>query len=312
MSAPVLLVGAASDAHIAAVAQGLDRRGVEALVVDTLSFPEEPSISLGHSLERIIVAGHSVGRPTAVYIRDIYVHPLSFGVDVAAEMDADWRRTLIAFREKAQMLLPMLGRFSELGVPVYNPMTMEWRYTKALQIALLDAAGIPVPETVWTNDPDEVRAFAADRRVVYKPVGGGAATRELGPEDLTDERLATLGGAPVTFQELVPGDNMRVYCIDGDVVATLRIEAETLDYRQNETAVEQAELPDEVLLQCVRATEVLGLRWSGIDIRGDADSGFRFLELNTSPMFLGFDRRAGSGIADALCDALASHVGAGT
>ena len=39
---------------------------------------------------------------------------------------------------------------------------------------------------------------------------------------------------------------------------------------------------------------MLGLRWSGIDLKADAAGTLKFLELNPSPMFLGFDRNAGT------------------
>jgi glutathione synthase/RimK-type ligase-like ATP-grasp enzyme len=293
---------------VKAVADGLEGRGVAAMTVDTLEFPEEPAISLGHRLDAITIDGLEIGRPASVYLRDIYAHPLAFGVDVAEEMDHDWRRVLIAFREKAHMLFPVLGRWAEQGVPMYNPMPADWLLTKPMQITLLDRAGMPVPETIWTNDPEQVRRFAEGRRVAYKPVAGGAATRELGPEDLTEERLRALRGAPVTFQELLPGDNYRVYVIDGEVVATIRVVSESLDYRQQEESIEQTTLPDETLKQCIEATSLLGLRWSGIDLKADAAGTLKFLELNPSPMFLGFDRKAGTGILDALVAALASHV----
>lgn len=305
---PVLLVGSPRDPHIDLVAKGLKDRQVEVLIVDTLAFPESPAISLGERLDSISIDGRDAGRPAAVYLRDIYAQPLAVGVDVGDEMTQDWRRTLIAFREKAHVLFPLLGRWAELGVPFYNPMASNWRHAKAMQLSLLERAGLPVPETVWTNDPERVRAFARGRRVIYKPVAGGAATKELGPEDLTEDRLQSLRGAPVTFQELLEGDNVRVYCLDGKVIATLRVVSESLDYRQNEEVIEQTELPDEVLDQCLSAAEVLGLRWTGIDLRGDRAGSLKFLELNTSPMFLGFDANAGTGIFDALVEGLASHA----
>ena len=192
-------------------------------------------------------------------------------------------------------------------MPFYNPLGSDWKLSKPLQLALLEQAGLPVPATIWTNDPDSVRRFADGRRVAYKPVAGGAATKELGPEDLTDERLGALKGAPVTFQELLAGDNIRVYCLDGRIVATMRVTSESLDYRQNEEVIEQVELPAEILDQCLRAASVLGLRWTGIDLRSDAVGTYRFLELNSSPMFLGFDANAGTNILEALVAALASH-----
>lgn len=309
---PVVLVGSPEDAHVAALDESLRERGVDVLVADTLSFPEGFRISLGHDIDSITLEGRPAGRPAAVYVRDTYTHPLAFGVDVADEMDADWRRTLVAFREKGQLLVPILARWSEMGVPMYNPARNDWRNSKGFQIAALAQAGLPVPRTVWTNDPEAVRAFAGGGRVVYKPVAGGAATKELGPEDLTDTRLRALRGAPVTFQELLEGDNYRVYCLDGEVVATIRVTSPAIDFRQNEDVVEETELPAEVLAQCLKAAEVIGMRWTGMDLRAHADGTLRFLELNSSPMFLGFDARAGTKIRESLVARLASHAQEGS
>jgi glutathione synthase/RimK-type ligase-like ATP-grasp enzyme len=307
---PVVIVGSPKDAHVDAVHESLRERGVDVVVADTLSFPDVYRISLGDAIDSITLEDRTVGRPAAVYVRDTYVHPLSFGVDAADEMDQDWRRTLVAFREKGQMLVPLLTRWTELGVPMYNPASRDWRNSKGFQIAALHQAGLPVPRTLWTNDPAAVRRFAEGRRVVYKPVAGGAATRELGPEDLTDERLRALSGAPVTFQELLEGDNYRVYCLDGRVIAQIRVTSEEIDFRQNETTVEETELPVEVQEQCLKAAEIIGMRWTGMDLRADASGTLKFLELNSSPMFLGFDARAGTKIRESFVGRLAEHAAA--
>jgi glutathione synthase/RimK-type ligase-like ATP-grasp enzyme len=202
----------------------------------------------------------------------------------------------------------VLTRWTELGVPMYNPASRDWRNSKGFQIAALHQAGLPVPRTLWTNDPEAVRRFAGDNRVVYKPVAGGAATRELGPEDLTDERLRTLKGAPVTFQELLEGDNYRVYCLDGRVIAQIRVTSKEIDFRQNEEVVEETELSPEVQAQCLKAAEVIGMRWTGMDLRADASGTLKFLELNSSPMFLGFDARAGTKIRETFVGRLAEHA----
>ncbi|MDQ4125116.1 MAG: hypothetical protein M3134_05900 [Actinomycetota bacterium] len=305
---PVVLVGSPRDAHVEALHADLAERGVDVVVADTLAFPDDYLISLGHELDAVTIGGRAAGHPAAVYVRDTYVHPLSFGVDAADEMDQDWRRTLVAFREKGQMLVPLLTRWTELGIPMYNPASNDWRNSKGFQIAALHQAGLPVPRTVWTNDPDEVRRFAGGGRVVYKPVAGGAATRELGPEDLTDERLRTLKGAPVTFQELLEGDNYRVYCLDGRVIAQIRVTSKEIDFRQNEDVVEETELAPEVQEQCLKAAEVIGMRWTGMDLRADTSGRLKFLELNSSPMFLGFDARAGTKIRETLVGRLAEHA----
>jgi glutathione synthase/RimK-type ligase-like ATP-grasp enzyme len=302
----VLIVGSREDAHVAAVAKRLGELGVESFVVDTLAFPERTRITLTEALDGITVDGRFIGRPSAVYLRQLHAHPLAFGVDAAEELEEDWRTTLIAFREKATLLTGLLGRWEALGVPLYNPLSTEWRNTKPVQLCLLREAGLPVPETLWTNDAEAVRRFGANRRVAYKPVAGGAATLELSAADLTPERLAALEAAPVTFQELLPGEDLRVYVLDGEIIAALRITSSALDFRQNEESIEPITLPPELARQCLKAAEVCGLRWTGMDLKRAMDGTFKFLELNASAMFLGFDARAGTDILQRLSEKL-SH-----
>lgn len=304
----VALVGSPDDAHIAAIRRRLEGHGTRVVLVDASSFPDKHRMTLGRALNAIELEGRDLATPSAVYVRDFHAHALSPWLDLDAEMEQNWRRTLVALREKAQVMFSLVARWAESGVPVYNPPSPEWRLAKPFQLSLLHEAGLPVPETLWTNDPDRVREFAAGRKVIYKPVAGGAATRILEPEDLTPERLGRLRGAPVTFQQLLPGDNFRVYCLDGAVAGCFRIRSKEIDFRQNEEVVEVARLPDDVLEMCLRAAEVVGLRWSGMDLREDDDGDLRFLELNSSPMFLGFDARAGTDVLGALVRALAAHV----
>lgn len=303
----VVLVGSREDIHIQEVERRLGAEGVEATVVDTLAFPDETRVSLSEDLDGIVVDGRTVGRPSAVYLRGLHTSPLAYLVDAQEAMDEDWRTTLTAFREKATLLNGLVARWEQLGVPMYNPVSSDWVMHKPVQLAALKAAGLPVPRTLWSNDPEAVRRFAAGGRVAYKPVTGGAATRELQPEDLTDERLAALSAAPVTFQELLPGEDIRVYVLDGEVIAALRIVTSALDFRQNEERLEPIELPPDVARNCVKACEVLGLRWTGLDLKRGQDGVLKFLELNGSAMFLGFDAGGGTDIAGHFTRALAKH-----
>ncbi len=302
---PVVLLGARDDAHVSRLAQRLGQEGVVALVVDTLTFPEDTRLALTDALDGIHVNGGALPTPGAVYLRGYHGHPLAFGVDAREAMDEDWRTTLVAFREKSTLLRGLVGRWEAMGIPVYNPESTSWRMPKPVQLALLAQAGLPVPETLWTNDSVAVRRFAEGRRVAYKPVDGGAATLELGPGDLSDERLAALEAAPVTFQELLTGEDLRVYVLDGEIIASVRIHSRAVDFRGHEERLESITLPDEVARQCLRATRVLGLRWTGMDLKRDAQGTWRFLELNESPMFLGFDARAGTDILGHLARGLA-------
>lgn len=304
----VVLVGSREEIHIKEVARRLGAEGVEAVVVDTLAFPDETKVSLTEDLDGIIVDGRAVRRPAAVYVRGMHASPLAYLVDAQEAMDEDWRTTLTAFREKATLLNGLMARWERMGVPLYNPMSSDWVMHKPVQVAALKAAGLPVPRTLWSNDPEAVRRFAAGGRVAYKPITGGAATRELTAEDLTDERLSALAAAPVTFQELLPGEDLRVYVLDGEIIASLRIVTSALDFRQNEERLERIELPPDVARNCVKACEVLGLRWTGLDLKRGLDGELKFLELNGSAMFLGFDARADTDVAGQFTRALIRHA----
>jgi glutathione synthase/RimK-type ligase-like ATP-grasp enzyme len=299
----IVIVGSLSDVHALAVYERLRERGIEPLVFDAQRYPEDLAVSLGEGLEDIVIDGHRVGRPSAVYVRGTYQHPGAYGVDADEAMREDWRRTLLAFRERGTLVSAILLRWEQLGAAFYNSTSSSGNVTKPFQIALLRQAELPVPETLWTNDPEAVRSFAARRELIYKPVAGGAATRRLGPDDLA--RLDKLGAAPVCFQELLPGDDIRVYVIDGRVICALRIVSHEIDFRQNEQSIEPIELPEEVANQCIRAAAVIGLRYTGMDLKADAQGRYKILELNPSAMFLGFEQRAKVDICGPLCDALA-------
>ena len=304
----IVLVGSEDDEHVRAVRDALQNRGVEPVVLDSLKFPNGPRLSMGPGIEDTFLDDRDLGRPGAVYLRSLYLTPLAFGVDANKEMKEDWRTTLVIFREKAEVLLSVCRRWEALEVPIYNPITVSDAVRKPYQMSLLAGASLPVPRTLWTNDPDAVRRFAAGERVAYKPVAGGAATRELAPEDLTERRLSSLSNAAVTFQELLPGTDVRVFVLDGEIISAYRIVTESLDYRQNEEKVESIALTPEVAEICLRAAAATGLHFAGIDLKTAADGRPRILELNPSPMFLGFDHLSGSDVLGRLVSALIARA----
>lgn len=305
---PVVLVGSPDDIHVRAVYEGVCARGHDPFVLDTRRFAEGVSISLGSMTGDIVIDGHRVSRPAAVYLRMCYRTPLVFGPEIEDAMRDDWRGALMAFRERSAIISGVLLRWEAQGIPFYNSFSVEHSTTKPLQLARLQQAGLPVPATLWSNDPDDVVRFCSEHQAIYKPVVGGAPTRRVRSRDLEPERLARIRMHPVCFQELLPGHDVRVYVLDGRVLCAMRIRTDEIDFRLGHQSIETIELPDDVKDLCVRAADVLGLRYTGMDIKGDREGNYRILELNSSAMFLGFEARAGVRVLDPLCDALVSHI----
>jgi hypothetical protein len=302
---PIVLLGADDDEHIEAIASELQARGERPLLIDPRRFPRQLSVSLGAEMADIRIGDAAALVPRSVYVRSLYTDPLGYKSNVDQSMEKNWRRTSVALNERWHVLSSLLLRWSALGSRLYNSAECALPLTKPFQLALLRRAGLPVPHTLWTNDPAAVQEFCAKRGdTIYKPVHGGAHTRQLEPRDLEPARLARLGASPVCFQELLPGRNLRVYVVDERVVCALSVESEQLDFREVEPKVTAIELGPELERQCIEAARCLGLRFTGMDLREDAQGRPLFLELNSSPMFLGFEQLANVKIGTFLCDAL--------
>jgi glutathione synthase/RimK-type ligase-like ATP-grasp enzyme len=183
--------------------------------------------------------------------------------------------------------------------------------SKPYQAQLIARAGLRVPETLVTTDPEAVIDFRARHgRLVYKSISGvRSIVRELGDDDLA--RLDAIRWCPTQFQAYVEGTDVRAHCIGGEVFATA-IHATATDYRyarhDGEVAeLEAIELPDELAERCVRLTADLGLEFSGLDLRVGPDGGEPWcFEANPSPAFSYYEDGAGQPIARAIARRLAA------
>lgn len=181
--------------------------------------------------------------------------------------------------------------------------------TKGAQLAKVAQLGVRIPETRLTNDPAVVCRFAEQQTSIFKPVQGGAHTRTLSPELLTDSALRRLQLAPITVQEQIPGTNIRVFVI-GDCTLACEVRTSAVDFRDDRTAELIAHpLSEEMHRQCLAIAQALHLCWSGIDFRKTPDGQYVFLEANPSPMFLAFEEATGLPITKRLIDLLTSPNG---
>ncbi|MFQ5730987.1 MAG: RimK-like protein [Planctomycetaceae bacterium] len=177
--------------------------------------------------------------------------------------------------------------------------------TKPAALAMVAELGVPVPETVLTNDPDGVIAFIQRHsHCIFKPVQGGAHTRRLELQHLSDENLDNLQFAPVTLQEEIPGTDVRVF-VAGERVLACEVRTEAVDFRDDpDPEIVAVDLPRDVAERSIRIARTLHLLWTGIDYRRTADGEHVFLEANPSPMFIGFEERSGLPLTEILADVL--------
>lgn len=311
----VVLIGPAEDPQVRAVAGALDERGSETDVWDTSQWPGDAPLTVaqhGDVSEREsdddpgIVAGEPVDVEsiTGAYFRRMGFQPTApENQDELAEDPYVYANQLKEYRG---MVVSAVRYLESRGVDVVNPVqTLGMHGQKPYQLARFAEAGVPVPATCATNDPEAVRSFVARvDEAIYKPVSGGGHARAVGEADLTDDRLAKLSNSPVQFQERVDGENLRLFVVGGELAAAGRIETDALDYRTEEHDVTEVEPRDEIREAALEAATILDLPFAGVDVL-DAGDRFVVLEANPSPMFAAFDRIAGTDVAGHLAGLLA-------
>ena len=149
----------------------------------------------------------------------------------------------------------LLHALDDLPCPVVNRLGGGMsNNSKPHQLLLIARAGLKVPPTLVTNDPDEVEAFLAEHgALIYKSISGiRSIVRRLDAGHAS--RLALLRHGPAQFQPLIEGCNVRVHVVGEQLFAT-RVRSSAVDYRyaSREGAgveMEPAELPGTVAAAC--------------------------------------------------------------
>ena len=213
-------------------------------------------------------------------------------------------------RSRADAALALLCAWANVATMriANRPTAMASNNSKPYQAGIIRRAGFSVPDTLVTNDPEQVRAFQRHHsRVIYKSTSG---MRSI-VHEATPARLAALDrvrNLPTQFQQLLLGTNVRAHVVGNEVFAC-EIEAATIDYRYSEGGVQAqmhpVELPEDVRLRCLKVSAALDLPLAGIDLLRDADDQWWCFEVNPSPAYTCFEEPTGLPIAAALARWLA-------
>ncbi|ACG72982.1 RimK domain protein ATP-grasp [Anaeromyxobacter sp. K] len=312
----ILAITHAGDEHAPLVLRALEALGADATVLDLSDLPRRGRVVLGYGAGGGARELRLEGRPpidateiTAVWWRRPQPHAAAPGL---RPEDAAF-----ATRQTGEAVMGLVA--SLRGARFIND---PWRDAAAAhkphQLAAAERAGLPVPRTLVTSDPDAARAFldaCGPDGAVHKVLAAGSAalwrpTRRVGRDDLA--RLASLPLAPVIFQERVPGVDVRVTVVGDQLFAADLDARDTVspdDFRPvtHLCRVAACELPDAVAAGLRRLTADLGLVYGAADFRRRDDGSWAFLELNPSGQWGFVEERTGQPITSALARLLAGR-----
>lgn len=170
--------------------------------------------------------------------------------------------------------------------------------------------GMEIPFSLVSNDIGRINREAGGDfgKWIAKPTCGGEYTRVL--DDLIGS-VAQRGGAapaPAIIQERLISPDVRIFRVGKEFLA-FAIESREIDYRIDEGCKLSvvASLPAQLTRQLKRLTDRIGLDFAAADYKTCAETGkLKFLEVNTAPMFVAFDRAGKGCITDAMLRCLVS------
>jgi hypothetical protein len=303
----VLVVAHELDLHAKAVCSTLRSEfGVDSVTLDTADLPSVASAyrqQRGNS-SRVVGAAH-LDDITSIWWR----RPKRCNIPSSLDLSHDEFRQAEA-DEFVQGLL-----WSSGAAWVNDPGAQHVASRKIVQLEAARKVGLPVPETLITNDPEAARTFLSDTPgpVICKRTGTGSnqfsETRIVTATDLP--RLDAIRLAPTTFQEFVEPDcDLRVVWISGQAW-TVRIDSRAgagrVDSRMDNTVDFQPwELPASTSRGLDALMRKLGLVFGVVDLRISAQDGqVYFLEVNPQGQFVYLEVKTGLPIVHSLAASLA-------
>lgn len=222
--------------------------------------------------------------------------------------------------EEVIFRMDVLGRLESTGRPVINPpRSLELAIDKYLSLAILAAAGIPVPRTLVVQDAESARAAleTLGGDCVAKPIFG---SRGVGLARVTTAAEAAAavrpGGGVAYLQEFLPhpGWDARLLVIDGRVFAMKRIAAPG-EWRTNvsQGARPEAFCPPPAWIDlAIRATRAVGAIVAGVDVVQPPSGPAVVLEVNGVPAWRGLQQVVPHDIAGEIAAAIERAARVGT
>lgn len=177
---------------------------------------------------------------------------------------------------------------------------------KPFQLQIMKKNGIKIPETVITNDPEQVLELCngSEENYIYKPIRGWANTAILNKADMKKERLSSLQYSPITLQQCVKGQDIRVYVV-GDEIFPVGIESKDIDSRATrENKHYRIEIPKDIQEMCKKIRDLMGFAYTAIDIKRTEEGEYYVFEANATPIFVNDETDCGYPIGDRICELL--------
>jgi len=315
----------AQDEHALALQWVLERRGHTADLLLLSEFPASQGLTLALSDEAEQFLASHARHPVKNTTYDGCVIRRRRGPMLSSDLAAE---DAIFARRQADILTDAVPEFvSNSGLWVNPPDQRLRANNKPAQLKAARGARMAIPDTLISNDPEEILRFVRDHdKVVHKPLQPAVwsgpdgshltFTGMVTPEDVLRSGQS-LALTPTIFQSYVEKAFEVRAVFMGDCCFAARIEAKrggvaVVDWRTtyfvgSGLPLAHMTLPQDVHEQCRSIMKALGLVFGCFDFCVRPDGQYVFLEVNPMGQFLWMDRHPKFSMLSTFCDFLESQ-----
>jgi hypothetical protein len=305
----VLIITERSDVHGHALIWALESLGVRCDRWSISDLPERQKNSIrisNSSAPTCKIAGLAPSVSyTSIWLRRLSA-PRAFSGKLAA---ADLQMAQLQARVFGEGMRTVISPGSTWINPVMARVRSD---SKPYQLRAAREVGFAIPTSLFSNDPDEIRAFYREHRgnVIYKPFmpafwtdrnAGklrGVFTSRL-TEDLLAEDDVSFTSCPGIYQECIEKKSELRVTFFGRAYQAARIYSQQvasgrLDFRSDlkgEAPMEEAVLDASLLEKCQAFAARMGLLHGSLDLIERPDGSIVFLEVNEMGQFLWLEER---------------------
>lgn len=240
-------------------------------------------------------------------------HSLHLGKTAVTDFDAIIVRTMPpGSLEQVVLRMNLLAMAEHAGVAVVNPArAIECAVDKGLTSLKLAQAGLPIPSTgICESCEQAVELFhQLGKDVVVKPIFGaeGRGILRVTDEEMAWRTFRTLERlqAAIYVQKFITGNtgDLRVLVLDGKVIASMKRFPADGDFRSNAAQQGTAsawEASESEAILALKAAEVTGCVFAGVDLMYDTDRQLQIIEVNAVPGWKSLQKHTSIDVPDTL------------
>jgi len=316
----VLIITNDHDEHADAVSGELTRRGVPVFRFHPADFPHSCSVSI--EIEEGRVHGELRNRDDRVRFDDLCAAWFRRSGNLY-----ETRLTITSEKLENYVKIQSQGTLSALcsslqTLWVSHPLALRRAEVKALQLAEASRAGLKIPHTLISNDPERATTFVAaqgDADCAVKPLLAVGVTDEQGGFRMPltamlprGHSLASVAQAPTILQPYVEKAFELRCVVIGEQIFAAKMDTQAdaksrIDSRGGDPDHAIFELPHEVEASLHRMMDSFGLNFASLDMIVTPDGDFVFLELNPNGQWLWLEFELGLPLVAAMADLLTSN-----